>query len=56
MTFENVGFSRNVQRREGEEKATKFLICADCDLGPLGWSVEGSQEAWVGVERVRYAA
>ena len=32
----------------------KWLICAECDLGPLGWGFEGGKEAWVGVERVRY--
>jgi hypothetical protein len=33
----------------------KWLICAECDLGPVGWSFEGGKESWVAVERVRYA-
>jgi hypothetical protein len=34
----------------------KWLICAECDLGPLGWGFEGGQEAWVDMRRVRYTA
>jgi hypothetical protein len=33
----------------------KWLICAECDLGPVGWSFEGGKESWVAMERVRYA-
>ena len=28
--FENIGFSKPV-------KQIKYLICADCEIGPLGW-------------------
>lgn len=30
MTFENIGFSKSLG-------SIKFLTCADCDCGPLGW-------------------
>jgi hypothetical protein len=33
----------------------KWLICADCDLGPLGWSYEGGSEAWIAADRLRYS-
>ncbi|CAE6427849.1 unnamed protein product [Rhizoctonia solani] len=48
MQFENIGFSRAV----GE---IKYLSCAECDLGPLGWCVErGPTEFWVNAARVGY--
>ena len=30
MEFENIGFSN-------EKDGIKYLICADCEIGPLGW-------------------
>ncbi|CDZ96220.1 Guanine nucleotide exchange factor [Phaffia rhodozyma] len=64
--FENAGFSRNIPdsiaRSEAVQKALgsgakklKYLICADCDLGPLGWTLDGSKQAQLGVERVGYS-
>jgi hypothetical protein len=39
LTFENIGFSRNVG-------TIKYLTCADCDCGPLGWhDTEGADLA-----------
>ncbi|KAH0828627.1 Mss4-like protein [Lanmaoa asiatica] len=59
MEFENVGFSRSVVRSAGDTTASpkpiKFLICADCDIGPLGWSEEGGNEFWLACSRVKYA-
>jgi hypothetical protein len=61
MAFENIGFSRPTDMKlgageDGDEgkKKVKFLICAECDVGPIGWGFEGGDEAWVAVERVRY--
>ena len=34
----------------------KWLICADCDLGPSGWGYEGGKEAYLDMSRCRYAA
>lgn len=33
FTFENIGFSNAV----GE---MKYLICADCEQGPIGWCLD----------------
>ncbi|KAG9311361.1 Mss4-like protein [Chiua virens] len=52
MEFENVGFSRPVVRAS---KPIKFLICADCDVGPLGWCEEDGKEFWLACARVKYA-
>lgn len=47
LTFENIGFSRNAPPPSVLSSTStaapslagtiKFLICADCDHGPLGW-------------------
>ncbi|WVO15754.1 hypothetical protein L204_103416 [Cryptococcus depauperatus] len=60
--FDNIGFSRPVadftlpQYAPGscEKGRVKWLICADCDFGPIGWSCEGEKDAWLAVDRVRY--
>ncbi|CAE6487995.1 unnamed protein product [Rhizoctonia solani] len=51
MQFENIGFSRAV----GGDDGIKYLSCAECNLGPLGWCVErGPTEFWVNAGRVGY--
>ncbi|KAG8736293.1 hypothetical protein FRC10_009478 [Ceratobasidium sp. 414] len=51
MQFENIGFSRAV----GGAGGIKYLSCAECDLGPLGWCVEGGPtEFWLSAGRVGY--
>ncbi|KAG6334203.1 hypothetical protein ID866_4888 [Astraeus odoratus] len=59
MAFENIGFTRLVPSSEqsGEEPTMKLklLICAECDLGPLGWTEEGNKEFWLACSRVKYA-
>ncbi|KAF8844612.1 hypothetical protein BDN67DRAFT_664280 [Paxillus ammoniavirescens] len=50
MTFENIGFSRPVASMGDSSALPKlftFLICADCDVGPLGWSEEDGKEFWL---------
>ncbi|RUS28661.1 rab interactin-like proteing factor [Jimgerdemannia flammicorona] len=49
MDFENIGFSHTVD-------TTKYLSCADCDIGPLGYHDLGApeKEYLIAVERVRY--
>ena len=61
MAFENIGYSRPSDKSlppsaPGMEggKRVKWLICAECDLGPVGWSYDGSDESWLAVDRVRY--
>ncbi|KAG2127985.1 Mss4-like protein [Suillus clintonianus] len=53
MDFENIGFTRPVQQDVAAKKL-KFLICAECDLGPLGWCEEGGKEFWLACSRVGY--
>ncbi|CAM0135328.1 hypothetical protein VKS41_000084 [Umbelopsis sp. WA50703] len=49
MHFDNVGFSKTV----GE---TKFLSCADCDIGPIGYHIISDQpkEYLIGVDCASY--
>ncbi|KAI0946491.1 hypothetical protein AcW1_009941 [Taiwanofungus camphoratus] len=54
MAFENIGFTRPVDPKVSGSKALKFLICAECDLGPLGWCEEGGSEFWLACSRVGY--
>ncbi|TFK93406.1 acyl-CoA N-acyltransferase [Polyporus arcularius HHB13444] len=54
MVFENIGFSRPVQTAGGTK--LKLLACAECDLGPLGWSEEGGSQFWLACNRVGYRA
>lgn len=32
----------------------KLLICAECELGPIGWCEEGGSEFWIACSRVAY--
>ncbi|KAH9950740.1 acyl-CoA N-acyltransferase [Amylocystis lapponica] len=54
MAFENVGFSRGVDLAAPSGKNLKLLLCAECDLGPLGWCEEGGSEFWLACTRVSY--
>ncbi|XP_056293159.1 guanine nucleotide exchange factor MSS4 isoform X2 [Pseudoliparis swirei] len=48
-TFENVGFTKDVGR-------IKYLICADCEIGPIGWhSLDDKKSFYVALERVNHA-
>ncbi|KAI3370215.1 hypothetical protein L3Q82_024998, partial [Scortum barcoo] len=46
--FENVGFTKDVGR-------IKYLICADCEIGPIGWHCLDDCGYYVAVERVNHA-
>ncbi|WWC67311.1 uncharacterized protein I206_101219 [Kwoniella pini CBS 10737] len=66
FSFENIGFSRPdtsiindslpnfIPKDVNEKSKIKWLICAECDLGPIGWSFEGGKGAWLDVKRLRY--
>ncbi|KAF8839826.1 hypothetical protein BDN67DRAFT_862352, partial [Paxillus ammoniavirescens] len=57
MTFEGIGFFRPVASAGDSSALPKlftFLICADCDVGPLGWSEEDGKEFWLAYSRVKY--
>ncbi|KAI7901714.1 putative guanine nucleotide exchange factor mss4 [Cokeromyces recurvatus] len=48
MDFENVGFSTTMG-------TTKYLSCADCDLGPIGYhDTTNPKEFVVSIKRARY--
>lgn len=47
FTFENIGFSNSV----GD---FKYLICADCEMGPVGYHVISSKKNYVALERVKH--
>jgi guanine nucleotide exchange factor len=48
LTFENIGFTNTVGN-------WKYLICADCEIGPLGFqSMENKNELFIAVDRVSY--
>jgi hypothetical protein len=48
LAFENIGFTNTVDQK-------KYLICADCEIGPLGLqNLEKKDEFLVCVERVKY--
>ncbi|XP_059098460.1 guanine nucleotide exchange factor MSS4 homolog [Tigriopus californicus] len=45
--FDNIGFSHTV----GD---IKYLICADCEIGPVGWHSISSKKCYVALTRVAY--
>ena len=48
--FENVGFSKVVNEVE------QYLVCADCEVGPIGWTnTSNKKKLFVAAERVMYA-
>ena len=51
MTFENVGFSKGATI---DGRTVKYLACADCDCGPLGWHDLATDEYLLGANRLRY--
>jgi hypothetical protein len=44
--FENIGVSHSV----GD---VRFLTCADCEMGPVGWNEMSSQKCYLALSRVR---
>ena len=48
FTFENVGFSNTVGTK-------KYLVCADCEVGPIGCQDVSEPDAlYVALERVKH--
>ncbi|XP_051495079.1 guanine nucleotide exchange factor MSS4 [Apus apus] len=48
FSFENVGFTRDVGN-------VKFLVCADCEAGPIGWHcLDDKDRFYVALERVAH--
>ncbi|KAK9892264.1 hypothetical protein WA026_019065 [Henosepilachna vigintioctopunctata] len=46
-TFQNVGFSNTVG-------TTKFLVCADCEAGPIGYHDLQNGKSYIALSRVRH--
>ncbi|XP_059617135.1 guanine nucleotide exchange factor MSS4 homolog [Phlebotomus argentipes] len=47
FTFENIGVSHTVNN-------TKFLVCADCEMGPVGYHDIPSRKSYVALSRVKH--
>ncbi|KAH8269737.1 hypothetical protein KR018_008657 [Drosophila ironensis] len=45
MTFENIGFSHSVNGK-------KFLVCADCERGPVGFHDLTTRHCFLALQRV----
>lgn len=48
--FDNIGFTKPVT----SESTVKYLICADCEVGPLGWHCISSKKNYVALARVKH--
>lgn len=46
-TFENIGFLNDLDNK-------KYLICADCEQGPIGYQCTNSNYSYVAIERVKH--
>lgn len=46
--FENVGFCHPVNQ-------IKYLSCAECELGPIGWQELSTSTIYVALSRVRFS-
>ncbi|XP_066581259.1 guanine nucleotide exchange factor MSS4 homolog [Prorops nasuta] len=47
FTFENIGVSNTVGN-------VKYLACADCERGPVGWHDLGSKKSYIALSRVKH--
>ena len=47
--FDNIGFTKSV-----DNNTIKYLICADCEVGPLGWHCISSKKNFVALARVKH--
>lgn len=47
FTFENIGFSNSVDN-------TKYLICADCEMGPVGYHDITTKLCYIALSRVKH--
>ena len=47
-TFDNVGFTNSVG-------TVKYLICADCEIGPIGWhDTNNKKRFYIALDRVKH--
>lgn len=47
FTFENIGFSNTLNE-------TKYLVCANCERGPVGYHHISSKKSFVALSRVKH--
>lgn len=47
-TFENIGFTHTVDNY-------KYLSCADCDAGPVGYYDLNTKQSFVALSRINHA-
>lgn len=47
FSFENVGFSHT-------RDSIKYLVCADCELGPIGYHEITTKKSYIALERVKH--
>ncbi len=45
--FENIGFSRSV----GD---VQFLVCADCEVGPVGYYDKATKKCFLALARIKH--
>lgn len=47
FTFENIGFSHTIDN-------VKFLVCADCEVGPVGFHDLSTKKCYIALTRVKH--
>ena len=47
FTFDNIGFSHSVD-------TTKYLTCADCEFGPVGYHNVTTKKSFIALDRVKH--
>ncbi len=45
--FENMAFSKNVDD-------IKYLACAECDIGPIGWHNLCDKKCYIAINRIKH--
>jgi len=45
--FDNIGFTNSVEN-------VKYLTCADCEFGPIGWFDTENRKSFVALSRVKH--
>ena len=48
--FENIGFTKSV-----DNETIKYLICADCEVGPIGWHCISTKKNYIALARVKHS-
>jgi hypothetical protein len=51
--FDNVGFTKPVMV-DNDVDDIKYLICADCEVGPIGWHCISTKKNYVALARIKH--